>query len=207
MTDSTTLRRPILNIDLDNVVYDFVGAMQRYAEMKLGGPLPEWTEWNVWTQWGIPEGLWNFLFRQGVEEGAIWEYGDVIPGAVEGLWALSDQEWHIRLVTQRLSHAFGHDIAVTSTAEWLKRNSVPYRSLSFTGYNDSKANYDAVLLVDDSPTNVLAWNRSNPLRPAIIFDRPWNRDVVQLGRGVLVRAKNWTEVVELVGPAQSYLKP
>jgi 5'(3')-deoxyribonucleotidase len=200
------VNRKIVNIDLDGVVYNYVGAMQEYAEGVLGRTLPEWTEWDVWDQWGIPKGAWKFLFRRGVEDGAIWLNGDPYPGAVEGLWALSDAEWHIRIVTNRLAHTFGHDIAVEHTVKWLKKNAVPYRSIAVIGYGDAKSNYKAVTLVDDSLANTDEWNKNGAWHlgepapvsghgafNAVVFDRPWNQD-----EGKRLRAYDWIDVERIV---------
>lgn len=186
------MNRAIINIDLDNVVYDFAGAFHDYAEERLQRELPVTQTWDFWDEWGITKGAWNFLFRQGVEEGAIWRSGRVIPGAIEALWQLSDDEKHIRLVTNRLAHSFGHDLAVEHTVRWLRDNAIPYRSLAVIGYGEQKSNYQALTLVDDSIENVNDWEMNMPGR-AVLFDQPWNHSS-EIG----LRAYNWADVVKFV---------
>jgi hypothetical protein len=198
------MNRPIINIDLDGVVYDFTKAVTDYSAGVLRRELPGAEQrsqmgggasWDMHKDWGIPEGAWNFLFRRGVEDGAIWLNGDPIPGAIEGLWALSDSEWHIRIVTTRLYHSFGHDIAVEHTSKWLKRNAVPYRSLAFVGYGEKKSHYNAVSLLDDSVTNISDWNTEARAgaRPGILFSQPWN---TEFHGGI--RAVGWDEAIKVI---------
>lgn len=192
--------RPIVNIDLDNVVYDFNKAMHGYAEFVLDKELPKSTKWAIWEDWGIARGAFDWLFRRGVEEGFIWRTGDVIPGAIEGLWELSDKEFHIRLLTHRLTSKFGHDLAVEHTVQWLKENAIPYRSLSFIGYGDTKTQYQALALVDDNVDNVRLWGED--YGTAVLYDQPWNQEVEAGHVGSpykIIRAMNWKDVVDELG--------
>ncbi len=191
--------RPVINIDLDNVVYDFSKAMKGYAEFVLDRELPQSTQWAIWEDWGIPRGAFDFLFRRGVEEGFIWRTGDVIPGAIEGLWELSDQEFHIRLLTTRLTSKFSHDLAVSHTVEWLKENAIPYRSLAFIGGGESKSNYEAIALLDDNVENIQDWHDKHAT--GILFDQPWNEametaQVVTSARPL--RVYNWDDALQVI---------
>lgn len=188
------MNRVVVNIDLDNVVYDFNKAMHDYAEFILNRELPQSTNWATWDDWGIPRGAFDFIFRRGVEEGFIWRTGRVIPGAIEGLWALSDAEYHIRLVTTRLTNKWAHDVAAIHTVEWLKENAIPYRSLALIGGGDSKVLYQALALVDDNEDNLMEWAITHG--NAIAFDQPWNRELVDDNVLGIVGATNWAEVVE-----------
>jgi 5'(3')-deoxyribonucleotidase len=154
-------------------------------------PVP--TTWDFWEEWGMTKGDWMMAFRRGVEYGHIWTEEEPIEGAIDGLWRLSDAEYHIRLVTHRLNHPFGHRAALKSTADWLDKYAVPYRSVSFIG-PESKRNYrGAGILIDDSPVNLADWSE---VGVGVIFDQPWNQDVEE--HSSLTRAVGWDEVVDAV---------
>jgi 5'(3')-deoxyribonucleotidase len=129
----------------------------------------------------------------------------LVEGALEGLWELSDAEYHIRILTHRLNHGHDYRTAVESTVKWLDENVIPYRSLAVVGEGDHKSNYRAEILLDDGPHNITDWlNRT--WDTAIVFDRPWNQEIeippkVIRSNGdipTLHRAVGWKEAVETI---------
>jgi 5'(3')-deoxyribonucleotidase len=218
----TTIPRPTINVDLDGVVYPFNLSLARFLEFQgRVGPLgenpeegvgfhtqgvvkphalktelrsyPVPTTWNFWSEWNMSRGDWMMAFRRGVEYNHIWKEEEPIEGAVSALWELSDSEYYIRLVTHRLNHPFGHQQALASTAEWLNRYAIPYRSIAFLG-DESKSSYRAPVLIDDAPHNCIAF--ADKAGSAILFDQPWNQEVEEHAR--LTRAFGWGDVVEAV---------
>lgn len=187
--------RPIINIDLDGVVYDFSSAIHSEGARFLGRPVEGSMDWAIWDSWGVPKGAWERIFRQGVTEGRIWRYGGAVEGALEGLWELSDAEYHIRILTHRLNHGHDYRTAVESTAAWLDENVIPYRSLAVVGDGDHKSNYKGHILLDDGPHNIDDWVRRT-WDTAIVFDRPWNQEVEEGPQ--VARATNWTHGVKLI---------
>lgn len=184
---------PILNIDLDNTLGDFSASMQAFGEMKLGRELPISKSWNIHGDWGIPKGLWAKLFREGVRDGVIWGPDEpMIPGALEGMWELSDAGYWIRIITHRLAHTNDYDLAAKQTIEWLRLHGFPYRSIAVIGA-EPKSNYLARALVDDGAHNIKAWLEAG-LQNAIVFDQPWNHDLGD----AYIRARGWKEVVPLI---------
>lgn len=208
------IERPIINIDLDGVCYDFNGTLNKFIVASGRWPMdeapdsgqtiitlqpkafPEPQTWNYWEEWGMPKGEWFNWFRRGVEAGIIWAHGDAVEWAQPGLWLLSDLEYHIRLCTMRLNHFNLHAQAITSTASWLDKTNIPYRSLSFVG-TEGKAGLDGEVLVDDNVGNVVDWAFANE-KPAIIFDQPWNRDIEPFAGLEIYRCHGWAEVVDKI---------
>ena len=165
---------PIINVDLDGVVYPWHEVFKEWAEHQLDRELPPITHWNFYEDWNLSQGGFKNLFRRGVEYGNIWDkLVSPVEGAIEHLWDLSDDGYYIRIVTHRLAHKFGHKLAVDQTVAWLDRYSIPYRSLVVIG-PEPKTNYPADVMVDDSPSNLWQWEQKYP-GTAIRFERPWNR--------------------------------
>jgi len=150
-------KRPVILVDLDNVVYDWTRSMANWlyhnkATTTAPPRLMElYNQWAVWEDWGIPKGEFDRWWRLGIEEGAIYGKGPIIPGAREALWRLSDAEWHIHIATSRLTKFGLHDKVVQNTAQWLRENNIPYRDLSFV---DDKTRIMADAIVDDKASNM-----------------------------------------------------
>ena len=149
--------RPVILVDLDNVVYDWCYSMAEY--LFINGAVnatPEvmmkkYKTWEVWDDWGIPKGEFLRWWRLGIEEGRIYGMGPEIEGARDALWRLSDAEWHIHIATSRLTKFGLHDKIVENTAQWLRDHNIPYRDLSFTS-NKKAIRADAI--VDDRVDNM-----------------------------------------------------
>jgi len=188
--------RRIINIDMDGCVYNFEDAMRAYAGKLLDRELPPWNQWDAWKDWGITPAVWKRIFRSGVDSGEIWGQGAPYPGAFDALWALSDDEWHIRILTTRLVHNFDYAQAVKLTADWLEANGMPYRSLAVIGgEDDTKLHYKAEALVDDKTETVNMWSMIFP--GAIILNRPWN--LSREAFSTVHRAEGWSDVLSILG--------
>ena len=196
--------RPIINIDLDNVVSDFSAEINLAGSEALQRPLDNHGQWDIAGQWGVSNGLYKRIFRQAVADWRIWRHSPVVPGAVEGLWELSDAEYYIRLVTHRLNHGFDFRVAIENTVAWLDDNHVPYRSLAVIG-DEPKSNYKAEVLLDDAPHNITDWLKRT-WDTAVVFDRPWNQTIEIPEESVwengdiptLHRAMDWPEAVATI---------
>ncbi|HSP27957.1 MAG TPA: hypothetical protein VLN74_05360 [Ilumatobacteraceae bacterium] len=124
---------------------------------------------------------------------AVMEYDmfrtmEVIEGAADTLWRLSDAGVWIRIITHRLYVNWGHEKAVGDTAAWLDANRIPYRDLCFLG---AKPEADADVYIDDAPHNVEQLRALG--NTTIVFDQPYNRSLDG------PRASSWAEVEALVG--------
>jgi 5'(3')-deoxyribonucleotidase len=112
---------------------------------------------------------------------------DVIEGAAEVLWRLSDAGVWIRIITHRLYVNWGHQAAVSDTVEWLDAARIPYRDLCFLG---AKPQVEADLYIDDSPGNVSALRRAG--NEVIVFDQPYNQAMDA------PRASTWNQIEDIV---------
>ncbi len=189
--------RPVIIVDLDHVVYDWIQAMAfwLFDNDVIRNPLVaayQYENWEVWEDWNIPEGEFMRWWRLGIEDGAIYGEGLVIPGARSALWKLSDADWDIHIATNRLNKFGLHDQTVMSTGSWLRDNNIPYRQLSFVS-NKREIRADAI--VDDVMANM------DPKAHELPFLFPANHNLDYAG-GVSAseQRKAWNEIVEaLIG--------
>lgn len=196
--------RPVVLVDLDNVVYPFTQVM---ASVIAGSTeinqrpedlLKLCKSWEIWDDWGIPKGVFDFLWERAIEQGIVWGTEmkvSPIPGAQTGLWKLSDAEWHIHIVTSRLNKFRLHDMAAQNTVKWLATWSIPYRSLSFT---EDKSLIQGDVIIDDQMNNL----ENHPAEKKILFPAPHNEDVTLVDSVVeLTRDPDlnpWDEIVDLL---------
>lgn len=180
--------RPEVLVDLDGVVYDWVGTMSGYLQYQgIEAPMELYSQWSVWEDWGISKGEFLRLWRMGVEDKVIYAQGALIEGAREALWYLSDQEYHIHFITNRLTKFGLHKEIVENTVSWLREAAVPYRSLSFTHNKGVKAEFG----IDDSPDNIEQMQDAGV--GAYLFTAPHN-----LGESSLPRVDSWAEFIDQV---------
>ncbi len=175
----------VLAVDLDGVCADHAVAFARVVAAERGvdpASLDPQRSWNF-HEWGLTDEDFDRLHRRAVLEYRMFRDMPVVAEAAEALWRLSDAGVWIRIVTHRLYANWGHAIAVGDTVEWLDRVGIPYRDLCFLG---AKPEVEADLYVEDAPHNLVELVDAG--NQVVIFDQPYNRDVV--GR----RARSWAEV-------------
>ena len=179
----------VLGVDLDGVCADYTKGFRTFCAQRLEvdeASLPLDRSWDF-REWGFDTETFEELHRAAVTEGRILADLEVIEGAAESLWRLSDAGVWIRIVTHRLYVNWGHSAAAGDTVTWLDAARIPYRDLCFLG---TKTDVGADAYVDDGPHNIEALRGVG--RPAIIFDQPYNRQLDGL------RASSWVEVEEIV---------
>ena len=179
----------VFGVDLDGVCADYTLAFRDFCAERLDrdpATLPLERSWDF-REWGFDAAQFEEMHKAAVTEGRIMADLEVIDGAAESLWRLSDAGVWIRIVTHRLYVNWGHSAAAGDTVEWLDRARIPYRDLCFVG---AKRDVGADAYVDDGPHNIENLRAAG--RTAIIFDQPYNRDLDGL------RAKNWDEVEEII---------
>lgn len=205
--------RKVVLVDLDNVVYPWAEAMAHLVVMAgLSGSHPSeliqlYNNWNVWDDWGVPQGSFDFVWEKAIQDGMMWGVNEgmtafPMPGSVKALWELSDREWHIHLVTHRLNKFRLHDEAVVNTAEWLRKFNIPYRSLTFT---HDKHQIHGDVIIDDNPDNLIG----HPAPKKILYPAPHNRDFAadpleNNVDGIIYlqddpQLSPWTEITEMLG--------
>ena len=180
----------VLGVDLDGVCGDYVGTFRRIAAERWGVPEESLTREVSWgcEEWGITsEAEFDDLHRHAVLERRMLRHMDLIPGAAEALWRLSDAGVWIRIVTHRLYINWGHAVTAGDTAAWLDDAQIPYRDLCFIA---AKSSVNADAFVDDAVHQVTDLRAAG--QTVIVFDQPYNRHLPG------PRATNWAEVEDLV---------
>lgn len=184
------MNRPVVIVDLDNVVYPWTSMMASELARLAGSMvrMKDYVTWEVWNDWGIPKGLFDWVWEQSIRDRVMYAEGVPIAGAVEALWEISDMEYHIHIVTARLNKFRLHDQAVESTVKWLKEHAIPYRSLTFT---EDKSLIMGHAIVDDNPRNIEA----SPAAVKILFPAPHNE------KQGMIRRDGWDQVLAKLGGA------
>ena len=186
--------KPVIIVDLDHVVYDFVLSMAFWLADNgvLTNPNKAAYQskgWKVWEEWGMSEGEFMRWWRLGVEAGWVYAEGTPIPGARDALWKLSDANWDIHIATMRLNKFGLHHAIIGNTIDWLKTHNIPYRQLSFVS---NKTTLWADAIVDDVEANMGPAHLLHYLFPAN------HNQTHQVGPDE--RRKAWENIVEeLVG--------
>ncbi len=179
----------VLGVDLDGVVANHTLRFRAILAELRGVPAESFTIERSWDfhEWGLAPGEYAELHRVAVMEHDMFRTMEVIDGAVDALWRLSDAGVWIRVITHRLYVNWGHEKAVADTAYWLDHHRIPYRDLCFLG---AKPEAEADAYIDDAPHNIAELRaRGNTV---ITYEQPYNRDVGGL------RARSWTEVEAIV---------
>lgn len=183
-------RQFILGVDLDGVVADHT---RRFRDIlaELRGVDPESLtlerSWNF-TEWGLDNDEYSVYHRVAVMEHDMFRTMELVEGAAEALWRLSDAGIWIRIITHRLYVNWGHEKAVGDTAAWLDTHQIPYRDLCFLG---AKPQVEANAYIDDAPHNIEQLRAMG--KTVIVFDQPYNRTIEEGPR-----ARDWVEAEAIV---------
>ena len=164
-----------INVDIDGVVYDFVGIMREMTEAspavaprKLG----EVESWNMWEHWGMERDEWYEHFHANIRDG-LFARGQAIPGAVNAVMGLVEDGHRVRFVTsKKMRHAKSTMRAQQQTTEWLYANGlIQVTELCFTS---NKQGYPADVVIDDKGD--LSWVQEGASN--LLYDQPWNADLL-----------------------------
>ena len=188
-------QRLVINVDVDGVLYDFVGTFKRYVEDRHydgAKTLPTPVQWATWDAWGITQKDFYRYLHEGARYNVLFRVGPALEGAVEAMQTLEKEGHYLRIVTSKmLREPTARLAAQLSVLDWLDRQQIPYHGISFVGSSSEKALLRADVIVDDKPN--AAW--AIPGKRNILFTQPWN-DLVPTGR--LTRANNWAEVLDII---------
>jgi 5'(3')-deoxyribonucleotidase len=124
--------------------------------------------------------IWSVL-----DSGRVFMILPVMKDAQKYLSILSKQGWEIVIVTNLPSQIHGSPMIIDSKIRWIAENFrgiVDPKNIVITKRKDL---VNGSVLIDDAPHNI-----NNFPGKVIIFDRPWNRSIVNR-----MRASNWKEVV------------
>jgi 5'-nucleotidase len=179
----------ILGVDLDGVVADHTRRFRDImAEIRAVDPetMPLERSWDF-AEWGFAPDEYATYHRVAVMEHDMFRTMELVDGAADALWRLSDAGIWIRIVTHRLYVNWGHEKAVGDTAAWLDAQRIPYRDLCFLG---AKPEVEADCYIDDAPHNIEQLRAKG--KTVIAFAQPYNRDIDGL------RAESWAEAEEII---------
>jgi 5'(3')-deoxyribonucleotidase len=178
--------RIVLGVDLDGVCADFYARMREVAAEWFERPIDDLTQSGL-SEWGVEdEEKYKSLHRFAVTSRELFSSVPMIPGTRKVLRRLSDENYHIRIITHRLFIHFSHAVAVQQTIEWLDHHAIPYRDLCFMKDKDQVG---ADIYIEDAPKNVETLRRRYY---TICFANSTN---AMIGAP---RAKNWDEVYDFV---------
>ncbi|MEC9486707.1 MAG: 5'-nucleotidase [Prosthecochloris sp.] len=182
-------RKPVIGVDLDGVCADFYGRMREIAAEWFERPLDSLTSDVSYGlgEWGISPGGYDSLHRFALHQRELFETMPMIPGARRYLRMLSDEGYHIRIITHRLFIHYSHASAVSQTVAWLDRHGIPYWDLCFM---KEKSAVGADIYIEDNPANVEQLRNSG--HTTICFANSTNRHVAP------PRADSWEEVYRLI---------
>jgi 5'-nucleotidase len=191
----------VLGVDLDGVVADHTRRF-RAILAELRGVDPETysldRSWDF-GEWGLARGEYADLHRVAVMEHDMLATMDMIEGAADALWRLSDAGVWIRVITHRLYVNWGHAKAIGDTVAWLDAHRIPYRDICFLG---AKPEVEADAYIDDAPHNITQLRDHG--NTVIVFDQPYNRALDG------PRAHDWAEaesiVTDLVAASEGFVE-
>jgi 5'(3')-deoxyribonucleotidase len=187
---STDQKKIVLGVDLDGVCADFYARMREIAAEWFEKPLQDLTPDVTYglRDWGIG-GLeqYHSLHRFAVSERNLFGTVGMIPGARRVLRKLSDEKYHIRIITHRLFIHYFHALAVQQTIEWLDHYGIPYHDLCFM---KEKEQVGADIYIEDSPDNIESLLARGFY--TICFANSTNKHIGD------PRAQNWDDVYELI---------
>lgn len=165
--------RARINVDLDGVIDPFGDNLRWFIGEREGVPAEEVEV----PAWGTKRGKFDAWWRKGVASGAIWGTNrptKPIEGAREFMWKLSDDEYFIRIVTLRLVQSWNHAKIITNTVQWLDRENIPYREISFIGPGTEKSDFHADFAIDDRPKHAEEYMEKGI--KGYLLTQPWNAD-------------------------------
>ncbi len=192
MTDHSNIqpRKLRIGVDLDGVMYDFVGVFTRWVHMTTGRPLVTLPYPKVWNfpvlQWGFTDKEFNDMFIESILHGTMFRKSSPLPGSLEGMRALHEAGHEIVIVTNRKPDG-AQTTAKESTLAWLRFWDVPYDEIIFTG---NKQNIVLDVAIDDYVVNYQAMDKVGT--NVVLLSQPWNAHCT--GR----RVDSWPDFVSYV---------
>ncbi len=182
--------KPVIGVDLDGVCADFYGRMREIAAEWFERPVDSLSEDVSYglEEWGISDTKqYESLHRFALNQRQLFKTMPMLPGARKYLRKLSDDGYHIRIVTHRLFIHYSHAAAVQQTVAWLDGHGIPYWDLCFM---KEKSAVGADIYVEDNPHNVLQLREKG--FATICFANSTNKEIPS------PRASGWREVYDII---------
>lgn len=185
-------------VDMDDVLVDFVPAVLHGINRDFGTKV----SLGDVTSWDMDEGALadvNFGHGRGwmdwlKDNRDVWRYADLMPGAFSGLHRLRNAGHTLEILTCKPAWA--------EYIVWMFMvyYDIPPQKVTILPPDGHKERHsEADILIDDALHHVLPW--SDTCRPAILFDRPWNRHHKGGLPGRVVRANGWAGILETLNVA------
>lgn len=183
-----TVRDTVLGVDLDEVVFRYIEGLRQV--LHTSGVVPPSGEPKSYNMseagWFTSREEFCKAHGEAVEDGLYLKL-DLIEGASEKLWDLSDSGYQITIITSRFVNPGQHQKVVSQTVEALEKSRIPYSNISFL---DNKVLQFADAYIDDSPTNLQGLSEAGRL--VIRKEMAYNLDSPG------IRATSWSEIREIL---------
>lgn len=189
-----------IGLDIDNVVGDFTGHINRCYENWFGEPCPMPDPWPAWDSYKLSPHFqsWAGDLAPWCDKARIWEHMPLIDGAFAGIDRLLGQGHELMFLTAR-----DGDECIDQTKAWFSReifarfgrkNRLALRSNALcVGLQGNKASVPCSIYVDDSVDELEALKAAG--KSTIRFEWPWNKPY----KGATASAKDWRMLVEIIG--------
>lgn len=201
----------IINVDVDGVLYDFVGALRSHIRSKMGDPdlvLPDPTSWHIWNHWTLgshPMTKQDFYawFKQAVEHGNLFGQPQRIiteqaPSVLLD-WKMNLGH-NVRFVTRKKFPVHEGDMSALAqgqTEKFLHYWGLDEIPIFYVGDGVEKTSYPADLAIDDDP-NLQRWVNPDQNAVNILFRQPWNDEVTSSKPPRLIRSNRWDKIDKIV---------
>lgn len=190
---------PVINVDSDGVVYDFVRGMRVAFNDRGYKGVWDWPEpehWQLHEDWPVTKAESFKVMYESVLEGRLFRHGRMVKGARVGLANVRKLGYHVRIVTNKTFT--DHDVTLAArvgTLQWYADKKLRYNTIAFSDSAHGKGDFRADVIIDDKPT--LEWMQPQALN--ILYHHPWNAHVNEDEIKHLVRAHTWDDVQTIVG--------
>jgi hypothetical protein len=153
--------------DLDDVVVDFTGGVDRCVKKEYGIELNRTDPWDttLYEPFGGADGFWTWLRKRDW----LWATFDAVDGAIGAIDRLRANGLYCEAVTSK------PEWAEPQVWQWLGKWRVPFHRVTIMDSSLGQKKHevtDADFLVDDKVATVNEWAAK---RPAYLYD-PWQRD-------------------------------
>jgi 5'(3')-deoxyribonucleotidase len=175
-------------VDLDGVLAESMLVWCEKVNLEFGKQLKmdDLDSWASWEKFSISKDDFYRILDESWED---WRQVPPTEPRIAGKVARIEPFGEIDIVTGRSKST--EDAA----RSWVENHGIRYRRfVRVAGWRDKIVlNYD--VYIDDAP-DLMPLVSQSPLSRAILYDRPWNRNVPSMPR--MVRAQGWKEIPSLL---------
>lgn len=174
----------IIGIDVDGVLRDFVGSVQRIVKNLF--PHMEIKEHTTYAlQPAYPD---DFDISKFIWEGShtrdIFSAADIFPGAEDFMHKLSKLKVDVAICTSQKYRTEQY------TLNWLQLRGIKYDHFFVT---NAKHLLPVKVLVDDKPSTIINCQSSSKIIP-ICFEQPWNTQI----ESPIIRTNKYDKILDII---------